>query len=443
MTTAREAGRRLAGEAPQLPESLWARISLPAIAAPPLAGEVRADVAVIGGGFAGCAAALALAQAGQRVVILEAAEPGWGASGRNNGQVIPGLKFDPDELVRRFGAARGGRLAAWAGALPDRVFSLIAEHGIACDPVRSGWIQPAYTRRALATIESRCAQWAARAAPVRMLSSDELEPMLGTPRFVGAWMDRRGGTINPLSYARGLAGAAQGAGAALHARTPALSMTRDGGAWVVQTPAGSVRAGQVFVATAAYADDLVPGLRRSTVPVRTAQVATTPLPEVALRAILPGGQGASDTRRLLTSFRISPDRRLVMGGAWATGGLDDRHLLPHLHRAAADLFGHLGPLRWEFGWSGFFPVTDDHLPHVHESTDGIICALGCNGRGIGLSTALGEMVAARLLGREADALEIPPSPMPAVAFHEFRRAGIAAATLAKSLQDRLDRALTK
>ncbi len=443
MTSVRGASARLAGEEPKLPESLWARISLPPVAAPSLAGEIRVDVVVIGGGFAGCAAALALAEAGQRVAILEAAEPGWGASGRNNGQVIPGLKFDPDELVRRFGAERGGRLAAWAGALPDRVFALVARHAIDCDPVRSGWIQPAYTRRSLATIESRCAQWAAREAPVRMLAAEEVEPMLGTPRFVGAWIDRRGGTINPLSYARGLAAAAQRAGVALHARTPALSMARDGGGWVVQTPAGSVRAGRVFVATAAYADDLVPGLRRSTVPVRTAQVATAPLSEVALRTILPGRQGASDTRRLLTSFRISPDLRLMMGGAWATGGLDDRHLLAHLHRAGADLFGHLGPLRWEFGWSGFFPVTDDHLPHVHESADGITCALGCNGRGIALSTALGEMVAARLLGRAADALEIPPTPMPAVAFHEFRRAGIAAVTLAKSLQDRLDRALTK
>src|SRR5690606_17708734 len=120
----------LAGEAATLPDSLWARISIPAGDHPPLEGDATADVAIVGAGFAGASAALALAQRGARVVAVDATEPGWGASGRNNGQVIPGLKFDPDELEARFGAERGARLASWAGALPDRVFDLVERHAI-------------------------------------------------------------------------------------------------------------------------------------------------------------------------------------------------------------------------------------------------------------------------------------------------------------------------
>lgn len=433
----------LGGEEPAMPPSLWARIATAPRATPALEGGVAADVAVIGAGYAGLAAAIALAQAGLQVVVVDAAEVGWGASGRNNGQVIPGLKLDPDELVSRFGSARGERLAAWAGAAPDQVFGLIERHAIACDALRKGWIQPAYTARSLATIHSRCAQWARRGASAATVERRDLEAILGTPAYVGAWIDERGGTLNPLSYARGMAEAAIGLGARLFTRTSALALARNGSHWSLATPRGSVRAAKVFVATAGYADELVKGLRRSMVPVRTAQAATAPLDERRLATILPGRQGASDTRRLLTSFRISPDRRLVMGGAWATGALDDVPLLPHLHKAGGALFAHLGTLDWEFGWSGYFPATSDHMPHLHESGDGIYCALGCNGRGIALSTALGTLVAARISGvQEADS-GLEPTPMARVLFHRFRNAGIALATAVKGVQDRADRLLTR
>jgi glycine/D-amino acid oxidase-like deaminating enzyme len=430
----------LAGERPVLPRSLWAATAIAPCETPRLEGEITVDVAIVGAGFAGLCAAITLAEGGRTVAVVDAAEPGWGASGRNNGQVIAGMKLDPDGLAAEFGAERGRRLADWAGAAPDAVFDMIARHEIACDPVREGWIQPAYTSKAMRTIESRCAQWQRLGAPVEMLAAADLPKMLGTPAFVGGWLDKRGGTIQPLSYARGLAAAAVGLGVRLFSHTPAVSMARESRGWSVRTPEGSVRAAQVFVATAGYADDLVHGLRRTMVPVRTAQVATRPLPEATRRAILPGRHGASDTRRLLTSFRLSPDGRLVMGGAWATAGLDDAPLLPHLHKAGAELFAHLGPLEWDYGWSGVFPVTTDHMPHLHESGDGLFCALGCNGRGIGLSTAMGKLVAERILGKVD--LPLAPSPMRPVAFHAFRGLGVAAATIVKGVQDGIDRART-
>lgn len=432
----------LCGEPPGLPHSVWQLTAQALPPLPPLQGDADTDVLVIGAGFCGLAAAISLAEHGVRVTVIDAFEPGWGASGRNNGQVIPGLKLDPAEVVAVFGADTGERLIAWGGAAPDAVFDLIERYKIDCHAVRAGWIQPAYTRHGAARMEARCAQWEARGAPVRMLPPAELPTLLGTGDYVAAWIDRRGGTLNPLGFARGLAAAAIAAGARVHAQTRAVSLERDAGRWVVRTPSGRICAQRVFVATAAYAEDMVPGLRRSFVPVRTAQTASAPLNAAQARAILPGRQGASDTRRLLTSFRLSPDGRLVMGGSGATGGVGHAHLLPRLRRVGEHLFRELGSIRWEFGWSGYFAVTMDHLPHLHASDDGLICALGCNGRGIAVSTALGGLVARRLLDASVPEDAIRPSPMRAVRFHAFRHVGIAVAAAVNGLQDRFDRART-
>lgn len=429
----------LAGERPQLPDTVW-RLSASALPpCAPLTESLETEMVVIGGGFMGMSAAIALREAGKSVVVIDATEPGWGASGRNNGQVIPGFKWDPDELGAHLGDEAGERLARFGGTAPGFVFDAIARHGIDCAPVRKGWIQPAYTPRGAARIAQRHAQWAARGAPVEMLDPKALPAMLGTPIFRAGWIDRRGGSINPLAYARGLAGAAMRLGAQVFTHTSALHMRREGAAWTLACSGGHcVRAQKVIVATAAYADDLVPGLRRAMVPVRTAQVATQPLPPAMLAAILPGRQCASDTRRLLTSFRLSPDNRLVMGGSGATATLDHASIVPRLHAAAAEMFGHLGQLDWALAWSGYFAVTHDHIPHIHETADGVICALGCNGRGIAISSAVGALLSERLLGKDADDMPLRPTPMKPFAFHAFRHVGVAVATRYHGLRDRID-----
>lgn len=434
----------LAGERPEFPDSLWASITPPLPPLPSLEGAQEFDVAIVGGGFTGLMAALTLRAAGRRVAVLEAVEPGWGASGRNNGQVIPGFKWDPDVLRARYGPEAGRRLALWGAAAPDLVFETIAAHGIECSPVRNGWIQPAYTDVAAERIEERCRLWAELGAPVAMLPRDEVASLLGTPIFQAAWIDRRGGCINPLAYARGLARAAQSQGVGLYARTPVESMRKEDGRWVLACANGATAAApQVIVATAAYANDIVGGLRTSMVPVRTAQVATAPLPQPYLDAILPQRHCASDTRRLLTSFRISPDHRLVMGGAGATAGLSHDFIVRKLHKAAARMFGHLGPLAWEYAWSGYFAVTKDHMPHIHETGGDLICALGCNGRGIAVSTAMGKLLGERLLGLPTEDMPLRPTPIRPFAFHAFRHLGVAVATQYNGLLDYVDKARSR
>lgn len=427
---------------PEHARSLWAATAIPAPPTTALSGDVSADVAVVGAGFTGLVAALHVAEAGLRVAVVDAEDIGWGASGRNNGQVIPGLKLDPNEVVRKLGQERGEALVRWSGSAPDLVFDLIARLGLDCAPLRNGWIQPAYTYGALETIESRNEQWARRGAVTRILCKSELDSLLGTPAFVGGWLDERGGSIQPLSYARGLAAAAQARGATLYSRTRARRLEREGSAWTLRSDGGSVRAEHVIIATAAYSDSLVPGLKRSVIPVRTAQVATRPLSEGQLSCILPQRHVASDTRRLLTSMRISPDGRLVMGGAGATGGPHKERLERHLHDAAAELWAHLPLMRWEFGWSGYLALTPDHLPHIHEPARNILVALGCNGRGIAVSTGMGILLSERARGTAVGDLPIPIRTVRGIPFYELRNIGIVAATMFNRVQDRIERIAT-
>jgi len=397
------------------------------------------EVLMIGAGYAGLSGAIHLAQAGRTVTVVDAATPGWGASGRNNGQVIPGLKMDPDEVLRRLGDRAGERLVEWSGQAPELVFDLIHRFGLRCQSARNGWIQPAHSLESVQQIERRYRQWRVRGAPVAMLPAERLSGLLGTSEYYGAWLDRRGGWLNPLAYCRGLADTARSLGARLYSRTPVLRLHHRTDRWVASTPQAEVRARQVVVATGAYgAADLIKGLRQSIVPIRTAQLATRPLPWQAAVTILPGRQAASDTRRLLTSFRLTPDGRLVMGGAGATAGCEKPALFRSLRMAAQRLFGHLGGLEWEFAWSGLFAMTADHLPHLHEPAPNLIAALGCNGRGVAISTALGKVIANRLQNPECDDVPLPITGIRGMPLHALRGLGVLAVTQIKRMQDGTD-----
>src|ERR1700744_4457928 len=261
-----------------LPPSLYAETPRPAPATPPLDVERRASVGIIGGGFTGLSAALHLAQQGVDVVLLEAHEPGWGASGRNGGQVNPGLKYDPDQVEADFGPELGPKMVALSGNAPNRVFELVQRYQIDCGALQSGTLRAAMTRKGGATVEASAAQWVRRNAPVEALDGPAMQTATGTARYTAAMLDRRGGQVQPLSYARGLAQAAMQHGAGIHGDSKVLRMQRAGGGWRVDTPRGTLHAEKLILATNGYTDDLWPGLRRSIVPVFSAIVATEPLP---------------------------------------------------------------------------------------------------------------------------------------------------------------------
>ncbi|HEY4446859.1 MAG TPA: FAD-dependent oxidoreductase, partial [Steroidobacteraceae bacterium] len=299
--------------------SLWSATAPPIDEFARLAATLRAEVAVIGAGYTGLSAALHLGEAGRDVVVLDGMDVGDGASGRNGGQVIPGLKYDPETLEDLFGGDLGAKLVATVGAGPDRVFELIRRHGIACDAVRSGWLQLATSDRALGPIATRVRQWRARDAAVEMLSEADAARLTGSQRYYGGLIDRRGGTVQPLAYARGLARAAQRAGVRLFTHSAATRIERAGGEWRIHTAGGSVSCRQVVFATNAYSDQVVEPLQRTVVAVPSLQVATAPLPPDLRRSILPEGQSVSDTWRLLRYFRLDAQGRLIMGSRGVFG----------------------------------------------------------------------------------------------------------------------------
>src|ERR1700733_15267004 len=205
--------------------NLYQDTAEPASPTPPLDGDVRTDVAVVGGGVTGLSTALHLAEQGAKVALLEAEEPGWGASGRNGGQVNPGLKLDPDTVERDHGSELGARMNAFAGAAPAFVFDLIERHGIRCDARRNGTLRAAIRAKHAAQVRASAEQLARCGAPVELLDGSSLERATGTRRYLLAMLDRRGGDLNPLSFVRGLVRAALGAGAAVHGGSRALGMT--------------------------------------------------------------------------------------------------------------------------------------------------------------------------------------------------------------------------
>jgi glycine/D-amino acid oxidase-like deaminating enzyme len=405
----------------QQPDSLWAATAIPDRDWPSLAGAVRADVAIVGGGFTGCAAALALAERGAKPVLVDAGPIGWGASGRTGGQVIPGLKFDPDALEAMLGPDLGPRAVAAAGSVADEVFGLIERHAIDCAPVRNGWVQPAFSARTLALVQQRAEQWQRRGADVEILDRARTAHLIGSDLYRGGWLDRRAGNIQPLSFVRGLAAAAHRAGAAIHGHTAATALERRGPRWLLRTSGGEIDAAAVLIGTNGYTDGLWPGLKRTVVPMMSFQAATPPLPPSLGASILPEGQSASDTRRLLWYYRRDAHGRLVMGGRAPfredLGPADATHL-----RAAVDrLYPQLRTVPFEHHWAGRVAMTKDDLPHLHELAPGVWAGLGYNGRGVGMATLFGRLLAELALGARPADIAFPLTAMKPIFGYPFTR----------------------
>ena len=418
-----------------MPKSLWAATAIDPPELSTLEGERRADLCVVGGGFTGMSAALHAAEAGADVSLVEAAEPGWGASGRNGGMVLPGLKYDPDEVSRRYPGAQGERLIEFAGAVTDTVFELIDRHGIDCGAERSGWIVACHGKAALSALESRVRQWQDRGVSVELLDADRMSSTVGTRTYVAGMSDPRGGKVQPLSYARGLAAAAVKAGANVYRATPARRIESVDGKWRIRTPQGSVSSDQVLLCTNGYTDALWPGLEQSVIPAFSYQVATTALSDNLRRSILPGGHVVSDTKRLLRYFSLDRHGRLLMGGRGKSVDSSDPALYRSVIGALHEIFPQVSDVPLEYFWGGRIALTRDHLPHVHGLAPGVHAALGYNGRGVAMATCVGKMLADRVAGTPLDELPFPATALRTIAWHAIARPVISLVGLVKRAED--------
>ncbi|MGA9868278.1 MAG: FAD-binding oxidoreductase [Acetobacteraceae bacterium] len=410
----------------KLPPSLYAETARPPIETPALDGDKRVSVAIVGGGFTGLSAALHLAGNGADVAVLEAHEPGWGASGRNGGQVNPGLKHDPDKVERDFGPDLGRRMVAMSGGAPSVVFDLVQRHQIVCEALQSGTLRAALHGRSAVGVRATAAQWQRRGSPVELLERQQVADVVGSDRYVCAVLDRRGGRVNPLGYARGLAQAAVQAGVAVHGGTPATKLYRNGRDWVVETPTGTLRAERVVLASNAYSDDLWAGLRRSVVPVFSGIVATEPLSPQLAKAIMPTRSVLYEMGSITVYYRLDQQNRMLMGGRSPTRDITAPHQLQFLVNYTERLWPALRGIRWTHAWSGQLAVTPDHYPHIHEPAPGVIVCLGYNGRGVAMSSAMGPQLARRILGGSAAEFDMPITTMKEIPFHALWRSAVAA-----------------
>jgi glycine/D-amino acid oxidase-like deaminating enzyme len=416
--------------------NLYADTAAPAMATPPLDGNARADVVIVGAGFTGLSTALHLAERGVHVLVLEAETVGWGASGRNGGQVNPGLKHDPDRVEADFGTDLGSRMNALAGAAPKLVFDLVARHGIACDARQNGTLRAATHSRHAGFIRTTVDQLSRRGAPVEFWEGAALAQATGTDRYVAAMFDRRGGDVHPLRYAQGLARAAVRHGATLCEQSRALKIEAAGTRWRVTTGGGQAEAPQVVLATNGYTDDLWPGLKRTVVPVFGAIAATAPLPPALARQILPGRSVLYESGAITVYYRLDSAERLIIGGRGPMREIESPSAIPHILRYARRLWPGLSEVAWTHAWGGRLAMTRDAYPHLHEPARGLWVSLGYNGRGVAMATSMGKVLAARILDPAAQ-IDMPMSDMRQIPLHALWPVAVKAAIARGRLSDAL------
>lgn len=418
-----------------LPPSVYAETTPPQAETPPLDGDRRASVVVIGGGYTGLSTALHLAEQGVETLVLEAHEPGWGASGRNGGQVNPGLKHDPDRIEADFGADLGGRMVALAGGAPDFVFNLIRDRRIDCDAIQSGTLRVIVESEGIGAMRQTAEQWGRRGTVLVPLRDEGVETFTGTKHYGAGLLDPRGGQLNPLRYARGLAAAAMAAGARVHGATPVTRMARADGTWRLDTPTGTVRAEKVVLATNGYTDDLWPGLRQSVVPVYSAIVASEPLPADIAKRITPYRSSVYEMGDIIVYYRLDQQGRLLMGGRSVQREINEPDALRYLIDYARLLWPALRDAHWTHGWSGQIAATTDHYPHVHEPHETVLVCLGYNGRGVALSSAMGPELARRVIGGPGARFDMPVTDIRRIPLHGLWKPAVEARVLFARIRD--------
>lgn len=421
-------------------ESLWEATAAPPVDAPTLIGKHEAEVIIIGAGYTGLSTALHLAEAGCSVVAIEAMQPGAGGSGRNGGQVIPGIRHFSDELTAKYGEDLGRRIHAFGAGDADYTFGLIKRLGLSCDATRGGWVQAAENDTEMEQGRKRCDAWAKRGAPVWMLDKPAFRDITGSDAYIGGWLDERGGSVQPLSYVRELARAAVKAGARLYLNSPVSTLQRTATGWEAVCASGTVRARRVLMATNALTGNLHGTVGRAQLGVWSFQIATRPLTVAERLRILPRSSVVSDTRRVLRYFRTDRDGRLVVGGKGTLGEPAGPQSFALQLAMLRKLYPDLAKDGFEYAWGGVIGITLDRLPRLFSIGPDAWAVLQDNGKGVAWCTAMGLPLAELLRGTDARKLPLVPVTAPsAIPLHSLRKAYVSAGNLWLRFLDLSDR----
>ncbi len=363
---------------------------------PRLTGSIAVDVAIIGGGITGVSAALHLAERGVSVALLEAHEIGWGASGRNGGQALPGFGASMHKIHQLVGADAAKQLWDMSVEAVDLLHAQIARFDIPADPVR-GYLHAAIKPRHVRDLKLEQEELASYGAPVgRLLEGAELRARLDSPRYLAALEDNISGHIHPYNYTLGLARAAQAAGAKLYARAK-VSHVAQGETLTLRAGGHDIRAKYLLVAGGAYLGGLLAGIAGYIMPVGTYIMATEPRADVA--ALIPGNEAVADLNFVLDYFRRSPDDRMLFGGRVSYSTLPPPSLGAAMLRRAARVFPRLADARVEYVWGGNVDITVNRAPHFGRLAANILFAHGFSGHGLALTGLAGKLAAEAIAGQ--------------------------------------------
>jgi gamma-glutamylputrescine oxidase len=379
--------------------SYYAHSALPAPDRPTLAGQVEADVCVIGGGIAGCSTALHLAERGYRVALLESQRIGYGASGRSGGQAIAGYACGQGKLERQVGFEHARRMWDISVEGLKLIRDRVARHAIDCD-LHSGQLHVAIKERQRADLLGERQELENRYGyrELRFMERTDVESMLATKRYCAGLYDAGSGHLHPLNYTRGLAAAAEAAGVQIFEQSAVTGLHIDDPA-IVSTERGSVRARFVAVCCNAYGEPLIPALRARIMPVGTYIVATESLGQARIEELMRQNIGVTDSNFVLDYFRRSADHRLLFGGRVSYSGRDAFDTARATQKRMLKVFPQLAAARIEFAWGGYVDITMNRAPDFNRLAPNIYYLQGFSGHGIALTGIAGQLVAEAIAGQ--------------------------------------------
>ncbi len=368
---------------------------------PALGGDVDVDVCVVGAGFSGLSAALHLAAAGREVLVLEGARVGWGASGRNGGQIVNGLNAGLDTIEKRYGRDDADFVGTMVQEGASIIRGFVAEHGIECD-LKPGNLYVALDARQMRALEAKQVLWRRHGMDEHeLLDRGALRAHVGSELYFGGMLDRSGGHLHPLNLALGEAAALERLGGRVHEASRVVRIDDVGGRPTVHTEAGRVRAGTLVLCGNAYLGRAVPELEPRVMPVSTQIMATEPLSAELAQRLLPSDVCVEDARWILDYYRLSSDRRLLFGGGTVYGGREPADIEAKLRRNLVKVFPELSDVRVDYAWSGNFALSFTRVPQLGQLGPNSYHAMGYSGHGVTGSHLYGRLLSEAILGNRA------------------------------------------